>query len=82
MGAKRYPRSARADGIEGVAQISMTINRAGRITAFRIVRSSGHQILDQEINNMISRVQPLPRMPASMPQRQISINMAIRFKLN
>ncbi len=82
VGAKRYPRSARAAGIEGVAQISMTINREGRITAFRITRSSGHQVLDQEINNMVSRVQPLPRMPASMPQRQISINMAVRFKLD
>jgi periplasmic protein TonB len=79
--SRRYPQSARRDGIEGVVQIGLTIDRTGRVTAFRITRGSGFDILDEEVRNMIDRVQPLPRMPASMELSQITINMAIRFKL-
>lgn len=79
--SKRYPQSARREGIEGVVQIGLIINREGRVTVFRITRSSGHEVLDQEVRDMVSRVQPLPRMPASMDQDRITINMAIRFKI-
>ncbi len=79
--SRRYPQSARRDNIEGVVQIGLTINRVGRVTAFQITRGSGFDILDEEVRNMIDRVQPLPRMPDSMELSQITINMAIRFKL-
>lgn len=79
--SRRYPQSARRDSIEGVVQIGLTINRAGRVTAFRITSGSGFDILDEEVRNMIDRVQPLLTMPASMELSQITINMAIRFKL-
>ena len=79
--SRRYPQSARRDGIEGIVQIGLTINRAGRVTAFRITRGSGFDILDEEVRNMIDRAQPLPRMPDSMELSQITINMAIRFKI-
>lgn len=79
--ARRYPNAARQAGQEGVVQVRITINRQGRVTGFRITRSSGHAVLDQEVKNMISRVQPLPQMPASMTQPSITINMPVRFKL-
>ena len=81
VGSKQYPASARDEGIEGVVQIGITINREGRVTFFRITDSSGHEALDEEVRQMVVRAQPLPQMPASMDRSEISINIAIRFKI-
>jgi periplasmic protein TonB len=47
----------------------------------RIVRSSGHADLDQEVMEMIVRAQPLPAFPASMTQPTLDLTVPIRFSL-
>jgi protein TonB len=79
--AKRYPSSAQANHEQGVAMLSFSVDRNGRVTARSIVRSSGHASLDQEVLAMALRAQPLPPFPPAMPQQVVHLTVPIRFSL-
>lgn len=64
---KRYPRSAQQAHVEGTALLRFSMNRQGKVLAFRLERGSGHAVLDSEVLEMIERAQPLPAPPADMP---------------
>ena len=66
---------------QGVALLRVTMTRLGTVTGFRLERSSGHQLLDQEILELIQRAQPLPPMPPEMTQQTVEIVVPIRFEL-
>ena len=78
---KRYPSGAQARGEEGVAMLAFSVDRDGRVLDRKIVRSSGHTDLDNEVLAMIERAQPLPAFPHSMTQEQLSLTVPIRFSL-
>gem|GEM_PF-4310501 len=61
---KRYPDAARMRNQEGIVSLRVTVDVAGRVTAFRIERSSGSDALDREAVSLIGRVQPLPPPPS------------------
>jgi periplasmic protein TonB len=78
---KRYPRAAQSQGEQGVVLLAFSVDRNGRVLAHRIVQSSGHADLDDEVTAMIERAQPLPAFPASMTQTKIDLTVPIRFSL-
>jgi periplasmic protein TonB len=78
---KRYPSGAQARGEEGVAMLAFSVDRDGRVLDRKIVRSSGHTDLDNEVLAMIERAQPLPAFPRSMGEAQLSLTVPIRFSL-
>lgn len=78
---KRYPSRARRLRQEGTVKVSFTINRSGRVLSHRIVSSSGHALLDQEVEAMLKRASPLPSFPPGMSQSQLTITVPIRFSL-
>ncbi|HEX6812287.1 MAG TPA: energy transducer TonB [Planctomycetota bacterium] len=43
----RYPEAARRNGYEGTVTVALDIDEQGRVTAVRVVRSSGHSVLDR-----------------------------------
>jgi periplasmic protein TonB len=61
--------------------LGFSVDRNGRVLARRIVQSSGHADLDQEVMDMIVRAQPLPAFPASMTQSELDLTVPIRFSL-
>jgi protein TonB len=79
--AKRYPSGAEARREQGVATLSFSVNRHGRVVSHRIARSSGHSSLDQEVLAMIQRAQPLPAFPPAMTQAVVHLTVPIRFSL-
>ncbi len=79
--AKRYPQAARSAGDEGVSIISFTIDRAGQVLSVRLVRSSGSPALDEEAVALVHRAEPLPALPAEMPDKTVTLNVPIRFSL-
>jgi protein TonB len=79
--AKRYPASAEARRAEGVATLSFSLDRHGRVLSQRIVKSSGHSDLDQEVLALVRRAQPLPPFPAAMTQSVIQLSVPIQFSL-
>lgn len=79
---KNYPRAARERGEQGVALLGFSVDRDGRVTDRKIVRSSGHADLDNEVLAMVERAQPLPAFPPSMSEPQLSLTVPIRFSLH
>jgi len=77
---KRYPKRARRSGQQGAVTVRFTLDRAGRVLSSRITRSSGHSVLDDEVRALMGRG-PMPRMPASMKQAQVTMTVPIRFRL-
>lgn len=78
---KRYPADAQSHSEQGVVLLGFSLDRAGRVLAHHIVRSSGYSDLDNEAMAMIIRAEPLPPFPASMPQAQLELTVPIRFSL-
>jgi protein TonB len=78
---KRYPSAAQARGEEGVVLLGFTVDRTGHVLEHRIVRSSGHPALDDEVMAMIERAQPLPPFPATMAEAKLDLTVPIRFSL-
>lgn len=78
---KRYPSSAQENGEEGVVLLGFSVDRSGHVLEHRIVRSSGHAALDNEVMAMIERAQPLPPFPATMTEDKLDLTVPIRFSL-
>jgi periplasmic protein TonB len=79
---KRYPASAQMRREQGVALLRVTMTHLGAVTGSRLERSSGHQLLDQEVLDLIQRAQPLPPMAPEMTQQTVEIVVPIRFELH
>jgi protein TonB len=78
---KRYPSDAQSRGEEGVVLLSFSVDRDGHVLAHRIVRSSGHPELDEEVMSMIERAEPLPPFPPTMTDAKLDLTVPIRFSL-
>jgi protein TonB len=78
--AKSYPRLAQLRGIEGVVRITFTMRGDGTVTDWRIVRSSGEEMLDDEIGPMLRRASPLPAPPPEMGD-PVSLTVDIDFNI-
>ncbi len=78
---KNYPVQARRQKQEGVVIISLVIERSGRIVSHEIRRSSGHQLLDQEVEKMIQQAGKLPALPDSFPREKLELMIPIRFRI-
>ena len=66
---KRYPRAAQLARRGGIGTLRFVINRRGEVLSHDLVKSSGFTDLDQAIEDMLLRAQPLPPLPADMPDR-------------
>jgi protein TonB len=78
---KRYPMAARRQRREGIAEVEFTLNREGQVLNARILKSSGHAMLDQEVLEMLSRAAPMPSFPSSINQNQLVITLPVSFSL-
>lgn len=76
-----YPRAAMSQEIEGRARVQVTIDRAGNITGYDIVESTGHELLDAEVARMKDRINPLPKPPASMAESNLSFVLPLSWVL-
>ena len=78
---KRYPTAAQARHEQGTAQLAFSLDRQGRVTASRIIKSSGSTALDNETLELVKRAQPFPPPPPDLPGAQIDLNVPIRFNI-
>lgn len=78
---KSYPAEARKARQEGVVVIRFTVDRGGNVSGAAIKRTSGFGLLDAATLDLLRRVAPLPRMPASMQRDSVSIALPIEYSL-
>lgn len=79
---KRYPMAARRQRREGVAEVEFTLSRTGRVLNARLLRSSGHNLLDREVMEMLERAAPMPAFPSSITAEQLVITLPVSFSLS
>jgi periplasmic protein TonB len=77
---RRYPEGAWRDRARGTVQLVFSMLRDGTVTEVRIASSSGYGLLDVAAIETIRKAQPLPRIPAELPER-LNILVPIAFEL-
>ena len=78
---KRYPAEAKKAMQQGIVTVRFTVDRDGNVSGVSIKRTSGHALLDQATIELVQRVAPLPRMPASMKRDTITLSLPIDYSL-
>jgi protein TonB len=78
---KTYPAEAKKARQEGVVTVRFTVDREGNVSNVAIKRGSGFDILDTATLQLLARVGPLPRMPASMARESVSLALPIEYSL-
>jgi protein TonB len=78
---KRYPTAAQGRHEQGTAQLAFSIDRHGRLTSSKILRSSGSTVLDNETLELVRRAQPFPPPPPELPGGEINLSVPIKFNI-
>jgi protein TonB len=78
---KRYPRVAVDNAWEGDVQVRMTIGEDGRIAALRVVRGSGHGVLDEQALEMFRSAKPLVPVPEALRGRRFELELRAVYSL-
>ena len=78
---KRYPRVAQEQRQQGMVHLRFTIDREGKVLASEINKSSGFELLDEEVLALIQRAQPLPAPPPEVTGNRIEMLVPVAFSL-
>lgn len=77
---QRYPRSAVRKGIEGQAQIRLVVGANGQIKGYEVLKKTGRDVLDREIERLVSRINPLPAMPGEGKETVLTLPLVWRLQ--
>lgn len=78
---KQYPRCARQRRQEGTVKVRFVIDRNGCILSHQIIGSSGHRLLDKEVQAMLTRASPMLPIPPELQMSQLTISVPVAFSL-
>jgi protein TonB len=76
-----YPPEAQRAGLTGVARVTFSLARDGRVLSASLAGRSGEEILDQAALDMVRRAAPFPPFPAGISQSRLAFGAPIRFDL-
>lgn len=68
-GARNFPAEARRRGLAGSLTLDVALNADGSVRDIALVRSSGHQALDQGANRIVKLASPFAPFPAELRKR-------------
>ena len=77
-----YPYSALKDGIYGDLKISFVIRRDGTLGEVRVVRTSGHVVLDEAALEALRAAEPFWPLPELFPKEALLINGRFIYTLS
>ena len=77
--SRALPDLARTHGAQGVAAVTFTMDRGGRVLSVGLVRSSNSALLDDEAVALVHRAEPLPSLPDEVPGSTITLTVPISF---
>lgn len=63
VGNLNYPDAARRQGISGNLMLQVSINADGSVRTIRLLRSSGHKVLDDAAVRIVQLAAPYPPLP-------------------
>lgn len=80
---RHYPPLAVQLAMEGTVELQVAVNRDGSLAGRPVVlRSSGHDLLDEEALRMAMRAAPFPPLPAGYPDAIAVLRVPVRFHLD
>lgn len=77
----QYPASARRSRLEGTVQVEITIVGSGQITNVRVVRSSGHEILDEAAVQHLRTLGSVPPPPSLLQWKSRTITYPVVYRV-
>ena len=80
---KNYPQAALEKEIEGIATISVSVDRSGTVLNASVKKSSGSAILDNAALATFKKASPIPAPPSEIigMNSQMTFNMPINYNL-
>lgn len=78
-GQMRYPFAALRHQRQGTSELTVSIDRSGRVVSYAVVASSGHRMLDLESQRLIDRIGVFPTVPASLDGSRISFRLRLHY---
>ncbi len=79
-GQWNQPTSVIENRSQFVTTVRIRIERDGRVSSARIIRASGNPVMDQSVQEAITRVQRIQALPDGLGQGAYEIN--INFELD
>jgi len=79
---KRYPAIALEKGWQGRVNVHMVIGANGMVASASIKTGSGHEILDKQALDMLTKGTTTVPIPASLRGREFSIDVPVIFNLD
>lgn len=77
-----YPAVARVRGWQGVVEVGISLSPVRTLPDLRLLRSSGHTVLDEQAMRMLQLAVEGTPWPAELSGKRIELVMPIRFSLD
>ncbi|OPF91401.1 hypothetical protein I8G32_01377 [Rhodopseudomonas palustris] len=78
---RQYPNEAKRLRTQGVVRLIFAMRRDGSVNQMTVATSSGSVILDEAAIATVRRAEPLPRIPAELPDN-LNISVPVAFDLS
>ncbi len=78
---KHYPMRARRMRHEAIVTLRFVVERDGSVRQSEIIGPSEYRALNQAVEEMLERAQPLPPIPKELPGDEVSLSIPVAFKL-
>jgi len=79
---KRYPKMAKRRKLEGVCEVSFTLNKDGRLKDVFLKEECGHSILDKAALRVVSSIEFYKPIPDSVSLTSLRLNIPIKYARN
>lgn len=77
-----YPDEAARRGMQGVTILEFAIDKSGRTSRIRVLKSSGYEILDRNMVDTIRMASPFSPLPPGFKKNRIIVTGAFTYVLN
>jgi len=78
---KTYPLVARRGRMQGLVTLAVTVAADGEILKVRVLKTSGHKVLDEHALHTVRSTKMLPPRPAGLQWKQYTYKIPMRFKM-
>ncbi len=79
--SKQYPERARRRRESGTGTIRLQLDARGTLISFSIVSSTGSEILDRELLELVKRASPFPPFPPELNATTLTLTAPVSFRL-
>jgi len=79
---KYYPKMAKRRKLEGITQISFTLNKDGSVKDVFLHQSSGHKILDKASLKVVRAIGSYKPIPDTVSMASLHLNIPIKYSRN